>query len=254
MGLTIVTGWHPEGYVEYARIFVQTFARYWPASANLVAYTEEPAPMPRGECRSLWDIPGAKEFYARHKDNPVSCGTGPHKNWLPKDHRRGQSWRWDAVRFFKQLIIPLDASLGLADDDILVWLDADVVTFADVPDGFVEKLLGKADLVYLGRNKGSEIGFWGVRLNKRTRPFLTNLSSLYLDDRFTSLEQFHSAWIFDYARRGSGMKMTDLTPGGRDHVFVDIRCPLHVYLDHAKGSRKKLGHSPEHPLRWWEKK
>ena len=40
----------------------------------------------------------------------------------------------------------------------------------------------------------------------------------------------------------------------RDHVFVDIRCPLHVCLDHAKGARKKLGHSPEHPLRWWEKK
>jgi hypothetical protein len=253
VGVTIVSGWHPQGWLEYAHRFVETFDRHWPASVSLIAYTEEPVPMPRGECRSLWDIPGAREFYARHKDNPVSCGTGPHRNWLPKDHRRGHSWRFDAVRFFKQLIIPQDASLGLPDDDILVWLDADVVTFADVPEGFVESLLGKADLCYLGRNKGSEIGFWAVRLNKRTRPFLANISSLYLDDRFVTLDQSHSAWIFDYARRGSGMNMTDLTPGGRDHVWMLCK-PLMSVCDHLKGNRKSYGHSPEHPLRWWDMK
>lgn len=252
MGVTVATGWHPAAFKEYAHTFLETFDRHWPASVNLVAYTEEPAYMPRGECRSLWGIPGAREFYERHRNNPVHCGAAPHKNWLPKDLRRGHSWRFDAVRFFKQLIIPLDASLGLPDDDILVWLDADVVFFSNVSEGFVEGMLGKNDLCYLGRNKGSEIGFWAVRLNKRTRPFLANLSSLYLDDRFATLEQFHSAWIFDYARRGSGMLMNDLTPGGRDHVWMNS--PLMMVGDHLKGGRKRAGYSPEHPLRWWEKK
>jgi hypothetical protein len=251
VGITVCTGWHPAGYKEYARYFVETFHEHWPESVNLIAYTEEPAPMPRGECRSLWGIPGAHEFYERHRHNLVHCGKSPHPKWLPKDIRRGQSWRWDAVRFFKQLIIPLDASLSLPDEDVLVWLDADVVTFAKVPDNLVEKLLGRHELCYLGRNKGSEIGFWAVRLNKRTRAFLENISSLYLDDRVFTLNQFHSAWVWDYARRDSGMNMVDLTPNGRDHVFVSAQCPLHVCLDHCKGSRKALGHSPEHPIKWW---
>lgn len=253
MSVTICTGWHPAGFKEYAHHFLETFDQYWPTSINLIAYTEEPTHMPRGECRSLWDIPGAREFYERHRGNLVHCGKAPHPNWLPKDHRRGQSWRWDAVRFFKQLVIPLNASLTLPDDDILVWLDADVVTFAKVPETFVEKLLGRYDLCYLGRGKGSEIGFWVVRLNKRTRAFLSDLSSLYLDDRVFELNMFHSAFVFDHARIGSAMKMVDLTPGGRDHVWMRCR-PLMEVCDHLKGNRKSYGHSPEHPMRWWEKK
>jgi hypothetical protein len=86
VGITVCTGWHPAGYKEYARYFVETFHQYWPASINLIAYTEEPAPMPRGECRSLWGIPGAREFYERHRHNPVHCGKAPHPRMATEGH------------------------------------------------------------------------------------------------------------------------------------------------------------------------
>lgn len=258
MATTVVTGWHPPGYREYAHTFVETFHRHWPADVNLLAYTEEPAHMPRGECRSLWDIEGAREFYERNKVIPAHCGRAPTRHWRAKDVARlangVPAYRWDAVRFFKQLIIPEHASRDLPDGDTLVWLDADVVTFADVPENFVEKMLGSADLCYLGRGKGSEIGFWAVRLNNRSREFLRDISSMYLDDRAFALSQWDSAFVWDHARKAaSGLASKDLTPGGREHVWMEC-VPLYSVCDHLKGGRKAKGYSPEHPLRWWERK
>lgn len=217
--------------------------------------------MPRGECRSLWEIPGAHEFYERHRYNQEHKGLVPTPNWRPKDRRNldnaGEAaWRWDAVRFFKQCIIPHATAQGLPDDHILVWQDADAVTFAPVPELLFPGLLGRADLCYLGRNKGAEIGSWAVRLNGKSRWFLRDFSEFYLEDRVFGLQQTHSAFVFDHVRQlhqRSGLSVKDLTPGGRDHVFCTS--PIGKYVDHLKGPRrKKLGYSPEHPLRWWERK
>lgn len=260
MVTTVVTGWAPAGWRHYAKTFVETFATRWPVEVGLIAYAEEPVHMVRGECRSVWEIPGALEFYARHRDVKSHNGRQQTPHWRPKDVRKlangHAAWRWDAVRFFKQLIIPHQASLGLPDGDVLVWLDADVVTFDDVPGGFIEHLMGKADLCYLGRNEGSEIGFWAVRLNGSGRAFLGTVSDAYLTDWAFGLSQWHSAFVWDHVRKTAeraGLKATNLTPGGRDHVFVSRQSPLHTCLDHLKGSRKDYGHSPEHAIRWWER-
>lgn len=256
MAVTVCTGWHPPAWRHYARRFIETFAERWPADIKLVAYTEEPVDLIRGECRDLWSIPGARQFYEVHSKIPTHRGAAPVPQWRQKDRRKGYAWRWDAVRFFKQCIIPNAAAQELHEDDILVWLDADIVTFADVPSDLVEKLLGRADLCYLGRNKGSEIGFWAVRLNARGRQFLTKLSEAYLLDWVFVLPQWHSAFCFDQLRQNAerdGLKVKNLTPGGRDHVWMQCK-PLMECTDHLKGDRKNYGHSPEHPLRWWENK
>lgn len=256
MAVTVCTGWHPPAWEHYARRFVETFAKHWPVEVGLIAYAEEPVKMARGECRNLWDIPGARQFYETHSKIPRHCGAAPVPMWRPKDIRKGYAWRWDAVRFFKQCIIPLAASQDLLDNDILVWLDADVVSFADVPGRMVEGLIGNSDLCYLGRNKGTEIGFWAVKLNQRGRHFLARLSDAYLTDWIFVLPQWHSAFVFDAVLKSEmreGLKAKDLTPGGRDHVWMQCE-PLMSVCDHLKGDRKNYGYSPEHPLRWWEKR
>ena len=245
---TVCTGWHPAAWGEYARRFSETFNLHWSAEVHfvsfieLISYQETLALLPRGHAALLWDIPGAREFVERHKGIPAHCGA--------------KGWRWDALRWFKQCIISHYVAQELDDGDILVWLDADVVTFADVPPAFVEGLLGDADLCYLGRRTHSEIGFWAVRLNARSRWFLGELSALYLDDRVFALPETHSAYAFDVARVAAqqirGLVARDLTPGGHGHVW--LRSPLMPFLDHCKGKRKAIGHSPEHPLRWWTKR
>ena len=262
---TVITGWSPKGFVEYGFRFVETFHKHWPADVNLISYTEERVDLPRGECRSLWDCVGAREFYERHKDNREHSGREPNALWRQKDTDKSYSWRFDTLKWFRQCLIPNGAAGTLPDGELMIWLDADVVTLRDVPVDFVEGLIGDADLVYLGRkNTHSEIGFWAVRLNARTRDFLKHFADMYrggaepraigsplagIVDVF-DLPEWHSAYVFDRVREdhetldaGFDIAAHDLTPGGRGHVWHSS--PLTLYTDHLKGNRKQIGFSPE---------
>lgn len=247
MGLVVCTGFSPHGYIQYGKRFLETFHRHWPASVYLVAYTQEPVPMPRGHLRSLWDCDGAREFVLRHKDRPIYNGRGITPGWKPRERQTGYSYRFDAVKFCRQLFIPEHVAPDLEDGEILVWLDGDVVTFKDVPEGFVESLIGDGDIAYLGRgDKHPEIGFWAVRLNGITRGFLRALAAIYRTDDVFALPEWHSAYVWKHCLLGaiaSGAKAVDLTPGGHGHVWFQSR--LGLYTDHLKGDRKAAGRSRE---------
>ena len=247
MQLTVCTGFSPGGYGEYGRQFLARFDAFWPHDTGLVYYTEQAVAAPRGECRDLWACDGARQFMARHGDRPEARGLKPVPGWRPKDRDRGYSYRFDAVKFFKQMLIPHDAAQRLPDGAILCWLDADVMTLSRVPDGFIAALVGGAQMVYLGRDGyHSEIGFWAVRLDPQTRAALRGMADLYAGDGIFELPEWHSAFAFDFQRKkfaAAGGTVTNLTPGGRGHVW--FASPLAKYTDHLKGGRKSLGRSPE---------
>lgn len=251
---TVVTGWTGRGYDTLGRQFLATFERHWPRSTTLavaldfdMCSTEEFIDNSKRKHMQIVveHCVGLVEFADRHKDNPEAHGIGePRSGWREKDRRIGYSWRFDAVKFATQLFIPEAAAKHLPDGEILVWFDADVLTHRDVPEGFVEGLIGDADICYLGRQpKHSEIGFWAVRLNPLTRAFLSKMPSLYRSDLVFELREWHSAFVFDAARAMIPMKERNLTPGGSGHVWM--KSPLARYLDHLKGDRKALGRSPE---------
>ena len=261
MTVTVCSGFSRAGYREYGINFVRTFDKFWPTDVNLVVYAEEMVSMPRGECRSLWDCEGARDFHDRHGEDGRRRGTTPITGWRAKDRNEGYAWRFDAAKFYKQCIIPYDASKTLVQDDILVWLDADVVTFAMVPTDFIMNLMGDTDLAFFGRGSyHSEIGFWSIRICKLSRRMLQSFAEIYTNDIFLTLKEHHSAFVFDHVRRKaeiSGLRTKNLTPEGRNgshgsHVW--LASPLAKYTDHLKGSRRKnIGHSLDHPIRWWER-
>lgn len=240
--IRVCTGWSPSGRITYGNRFLQAFDRYWPSSVELQVYVEEPHPMPREACRSLWDIPGAAAFAERHRGNPAMQGREPRKGWRDREVANGYSFKWDAFKFFKQILIPQAAAEGLADGDILVWLDGDTVTLRPVPVEFVEQLLGDREVCYLNRDRQhSEIGFWAVRINDHTKPFLARMADLYTSDRFIQLPEWHSAYVWDRAREASRLSEQPLVRRGlRGHVWPST--PLARYLTHNKGMmRKGLG-------------
>ncbi|TAK83394.1 MAG: hypothetical protein EPO09_21255, partial [Aquabacterium sp.] len=176
----VCSGFSPRGRLDYGDAFLAAFDKRWPAEVELQVYVEEPIAMPRGACRDLWAIPGAREFHVKHAENADAQGRVPHGNWKHAEQRRGYSFRHDAYKFWKQILIPQAAAEGLMHGDILVWLDADVETIRRVPAGFVDGLLGDSDVCYLGRaRQHSEIGFWAVRINSETRNFLCFLAEFY---------------------------------------------------------------------------
>ena len=146
---------------------------------------------------------------------------------------------YNIVAFFKQILIPGMAAVGLQEGDILVWLDGDVVTTKKVPLDFVPNLLGDdRDVCFLNREpQHSEIGFWAIRINRRTRKFLNDMAEFYRSGNVFGLSEWHSAFVWDRAREMNDLKEVRLCrPNRRGHVFP--KSPLGEYMDHLKGPRK----------------
>lgn len=245
--ITVVSGFSPEGRIEYGDQFMRTFDRFWPADVRLQVYVEELTPVPRGGERSLWRCSGMHDFIERHHRDPRKTGRKPVTGWRPKHRDRGYCYRFDAVKFSRQCFIPEQAATEMADGDILVWLDGDVVTHKPVAPGMVEGLLGDADVCYLGRkNFHCELGFWAMRLNAETRRFLSEWAELWRSDRVFRLSEWHSAFTFEFMLGRFGtLNKRNLTPEGTGHVWFQCE-PLAASLDHLKGStRKRKGRSPE---------
>lgn len=235
--IKICTGFSPLGRSQYGERFLASFDRHWPGDIELECWVEEMFIMPREAQRSLWDIPGALAFHNRHANSEAVRGEDRQPNWKAKEIAAGYSFRHDAYKFWKQILIPQGSAAGMADGDLLIWLDGDVETTAPISSKVIKRLIGDADVCFLGREpKHSEIGFWCVRLNDKTRAFLARMAEIYTSDEFLSLPEWHSAFIWDTARREFDMIEANLSPGGRGHVWP--KSPLAPYTRHDKGKRK----------------
>jgi hypothetical protein len=236
--IKVCSGFSPAGRVQYGERFLSTFDRLMPADIALEVYVEEAMEMPRDACRDLWSIPGAREFHEAHATNFVAHGTVEREGWKHKDRLRGYSYRFDAYKFWKQILIPQAAANTMDDGDVLIWLDGDVEVI-DRPSALdLLDLIGDADVTYLNRApKHSEIGFWAVRLNERTRPFLARMAEIYTSGAVFDLPQWHSAFVWDVARTESNLSENRLCrPGMQGHVWP--MTPLARWLRHDKGPRK----------------
>jgi hypothetical protein len=240
---TVVTGWAPTGWDEYGRRFTETFDRHWPKSVDLISYVWEAQALPRGEARIMpADVQG---FLYRHRENRKAAGKEYVQGWREKHIKSGYCFRFDALKFCQMAMYPWHAAQSVK-DGILVWLDGDVVTNKNVPEGWVNRLLGPNSVAYLGRvGAHSEIGFTAYRL-PAALPLLKRFHDIYATDEVFTLPEWHSAYCFDIARREAeriGLRCLNLTPRGTGHVWM--QSPLVEYTDHLKGKRKVLDASPE---------
>jgi hypothetical protein len=242
--IRVCTGFSPKGFEEYGKRFLDSFAKHWPSDVELNVYVEEIIKCPRGRVISLFECGGVGDFIKRHRDDPEKNGRLPNDKWKERHKRGGYNFRFDAVKFCRQCFIPRQSVRYMADGDVMIWLDADVVTFDTPPKDFGKTLIGDADIAFLGRTgMHSEIGYWSIRVNERTRRFVNRLASIWETDEVFSLPEWHSAFVFDHVRSEMRLIENNLTPGGRGHVW--FQSPLGKYTDHCKGARKAAGISPE---------
>jgi len=254
--IRVVSGARPSAYDAYGKKCFLAFDEFWPQDIQMYVYVEEPLrPIsPRIHFRSLFDCDGQREFIERHLGDPLS--NGRIVDWRMTAKQRSQfrnkqayEHRYDAVRWSRQMFIPDHAILDCEDGDILVWLDCDVLTFDAIPQGFVEELLAGYDLVSVGKdNLNTDIGFWAIRVNCRTRRFVREMADLFRTDRVFMLGQWRSGYVFDvvaeWFERFCELKHRRLATPGRRHVWFETS--LGKYMDHLKGSQRKVaGYSKE---------
>lgn len=240
---TIVTTYSVEGFYSYGHRFIETFERYWPRTDRLIVYADRVTDGAKCEHRQLTEIPALGEFQQRHANDLMANGRVPTNRWKSKDREDGYSFRTDAVKFSNKVFVVRDMARRMR-RGIMAWMDADVVTFAQVPQMFVEDMLAHHDVAYLGRTRAhSECGFLAFRLPEAAC-LIERWAAYYETDEVFNLQESHDSHVFDVAREQMPfLRQRDLTPNGYAHTWV--RSPLAVFSDHLKGERKALGYSPE---------
>jgi hypothetical protein len=218
-----VTTYADRHWDEYASRFVETFHAHW-KDVKLRTYTDD-----KLEELSDW-LP---EFKQRHR------------------HRSTDNYRFDAVRFAHK-VAALELAYRVGSADVMIWIDADCVTHADVDAEWLSGLIGYGDFAYLRREKKyPECGFMMFRRNAAASELLRRIVSLYRTDDLFDLQEWHDSWAIEQIRKSMGdlLKCVSLSGEFESSGHPFINGPLGARLDHCKGKRKASGKSKQSDLK-----
>lgn len=234
-----------EQWQQYGRAMVATYCRHWPHEVPLRIYAEgfEPEGPYRGMPILSYDLntsaPWLALFKAAH-DKPQYRG-----GQARRDYRR------DAVRFSHK-IAALGAAVEDADCDVLLWIDADIVTHAQVTTEWLDSLFPQsAGLAWLDRMFSyPECGFMMFRLPE-AKGLISKAVAMYRDGGVFKLPEHHDSYVFQHlanimASKGR-LKIHSLSGEGRVHTGHPFASsPISTRMDHLKGEvRKRLGRTPK---------
>jgi len=240
-----------DGWKTYGARMARAFAHYWPIEVPLTLYAEGFDPQPyTGRELPRW----LADFKERHHKNARAHG---------KTGYGAYNFRFDAVRFAHKTAAVIDAA-ERSEHDLLIWVDADTVTHAQVTVEFLRELAPTAQHVisWLDRRaKYPECGFYILNLrNPETTALIREWKALYTSDVLFHLPEWHDSYVLEtlvlkmkLARKSISGPVGYLT----SHPFING--PLGAVMDHMKGDRKAKGISRASDLRaprsedYWKK-
>lgn len=254
MKYTVITTFNSQGYKQYARRMIQTFLANWPKQVKLVVYAENCEVAEIADnliIKSLDLVVELIDFKTKWKNVPKANGDVSNDPVRSRRKDAGKGFKWDAVRFAHKVYSIFDAA-KTCDTDYLIWMDADMVCHSPITMDTLDKLCTK-DLCYLGRRgKYSECGLYAINLQSSDmKKFLSIFQNFYDDAEsgIFTLEEWHDSYVFDAVRRLVPVDSLDWSKDiitGEGHPLINSAWG--AYLDHLKGSRKRLGRSPNKDL------
>ena len=218
---------------RYGHLFAQTFD-HWDESIDLTLVTDNNIPFfARPKFVYLKNLPGYTHFKEQWEENPV-------KVFVPEQHQ----WKYDAMKWVPQAVTPhhVISMSKWKDGDIFVWLDADTTFHGLIDEEWIEKVLDGHDVACLQRKPvHTEIGFYALRLNEKTRAAMKRFHDHYVNRTVFDLKEWHSAFVWDAAIDADpSITINNLNKtNDKTHVF-----PLSILAEkivHNKGHRKPGG-------------
>lgn len=257
--LLAVTTCNAEQWRQYGRAMVNTFVRWWPTTVDLWLYTEGFAPTaplekprpPIVVCDLEANAPWLRKFKATYNDPRYTGGSDR------KDYRR------DAIRFSHK-VAALGSAAEEANCDVLLWVDADIVTHAPVTTDWLNSLFPPpATIAWLDRiGSYPECGFLMFRMPEALG-VIRKLVDMYKSGSVFHLAETHDSFVLQHIVNSlvanGKLKVHSLSGQGRVHTGHPFaNSPLAVCMDHLKGDSRKLqGHShasdvkvPRNELYW----
>jgi hypothetical protein len=231
MGPAVCTTFPNKAWDVYARACLQSFARFWPADAELFVYLDDA------------QLSATCEQMLAGRTAHVRVGKlASHDRFLSRNlAREPNDFRYAACRFSHKV-----ASIKATMDQLapnparcLVWLDADVITTAPATSEWLAQFLpaGDAHVSYLGRDRMpySECGFMGFRLGAEGRAFVDAFWALYETEALFKHAQWHDSFLFDRVREGFDSAWFTNISAGAGGMHVWLGTPLAERLEHWKG-------------------
>lgn len=253
MKYAVVTTFHKPGLDKYAQNMIDTFEQFWPDDVDLYCYAEDCSPKAtknniiiKNLHESCTDL---VQFKNKFRNVPWANGMQMKETGL---NFEANNFKWDAVRFSNKVFAVIHACENI-NADWVIWLDADVKTFAPVTKEFLATVCPGSHFVsYLGRRVKyhSECGWVGYNVrDPQCKYFMRDWRDLYMNEGVFELKEYHDSFVFDVLRKQyqeKGVKFYNLSPDlpgkGPGHPFIASQ--LGTVMDHMKGTRRKdLGHS-----------
>ena len=233
--MRVVTTCHKDGFEQYGHRALAGW-KHWPKSAELHWYTED---------YDIADTPGVVAVPNRHLQ-ALQDFKRKHGGYRPPNYL------WDVVRFAHKVFAAIDALAGYK--GIGVWMDADCVTYRDIPEGMVEALLERDAYIGIFGRRGmyTETGFWVMDCSHpQHEAFLSTWQEWYDSGAFRTLGGWTDCHTLDATIRKfrDAIKVTNLSGEFADDMHPMAKVELAKYLDHTKGPRKLSGASPENQYR-----
>lgn len=248
--MRIVTTCHKLGLKQYGHRWLQG-RKHWPAGTEFVWYAEGyELPLQADELQMVEQAgAGNRNGWIERKDvrdiPEFSEWKMKHARYVPPD------WRFDVVKFAHKVFAAYDALHDY--DGIGVWLDADCVTFADIPPGLIEKQVEDAYIAcYQRTGLYTETGLWIVNCgHPQHRAFMEQLKAIYIGEHYKNLPQYHDCYVLDATIRvfKDRIKVNNLSGEFHRHHHPQAMTELGLYIDHCKGTRKARGASQENAQR-----
>jgi len=233
--IAAVTTFNAMGKCLYGDRMMESFVRHWPEEVMLTAYAEGWTDAPEGiETIDLADASTwLSAFKARHRGN------------------RFKDYRHDAVRFSHKIAAVCSADAS-SEADVLIWIDGDVLTHADVPLDALAALApaGEEWIAWLDRDRSyPECGFFAInRRHERHAEMMRRLERMYREDELFALAEYHDSYVIEHVVKAAGVGAKSLSGKGKQTTHPLINGPLGAFLDHAKGQRKAAGRSNKREL------
>lgn len=252
MKFTVVTTFNAQGYEKYGRRMITGFLQHWPHTVDLVTYAEQCSVDISASnliVRDLATVKSLCDFKTHWQHVPKANGDVSQDPVRSRRKDSGKGFKWDAVRFAHKVYAIFDCAKNTR-CDWLLWMDADMVCHSTISASNIAALCPvNFDLCYLGRRgKFSECGLYAMNLQSSAlQTFLEKFQWMYdcAEQGIFTLDEWHDSFVFDAVRQQVKMKELNWSQGlitGEGHPLINSAWG--AWLDHLKGKRKNLGHSP----------
>lgn len=242
--IAVVTTFPTSAWDDYAKECLESFLKHWPQEIDLFVVVDQDF---EDKFNSLDDMLRDNDKIMYRSKEMVEFSKKEHPAY------KDDSYRGNLVGFAHKIFaIDLVRKSTGFDYDYLIWYDADISTFTNIPSSCVIAWLPDNDQVasFLGRrvNTHSECGFVAYNMKDPAMgpALISRMIEIYTSGQIYNLSEWHDSFLFDHVRKemeAAKSSFKNLTHKSTSfNVFLDS--PLARYMEHWKGPIAKQRKKP----------